>query len=48
MCVLDGKMGKECVLLVYFMVIFWEYFIVVDLEGDNNVELIVVVNDFDC
>lgn len=35
-------------IIVNFFGILWEYLVVVDLEGNNNVLLIMVVNDYDC
>lgn len=41
-------MGCVMGIIVNFFGILWEYLVVVDLEGNNNVLLIMVVNDYDC
>ncbi|WP_325892091.1 choice-of-anchor A family protein [Grimontia sp. NTOU-MAR1] len=45
--VLDGKTGQERLVIENSSATLYEYPIVVDLEGDNNAELIVVSNNFD-
>ncbi|WP_332870284.1 FG-GAP repeat domain-containing protein [Psychromonas sp. Urea-02u-13] len=43
--ILDGLTGKEVFVVANSTGSLWEYPIVVDLEGDDNAEMIVVAND---
>ncbi|MGF1766062.1 choice-of-anchor A family protein [Enterovibrio makurazakiensis] len=45
--ILDGNTGKERLVIPNSSGTLYEYPIVVDLEGDNNAELILVANNFD-
>jgi len=45
--ILDGQTGKELAVIDNSTGTLWEYPIVVDLEGDNNAEMIVVANNYD-
>lgn len=45
--ILDGQTGKELAVIDSSTGTLWEYPIVVDLEGDDNAEMIVVANNYD-